>query len=235
MRALRITLIVLLVLAGLFTGADRLAVKLVEDRLEDRLAASQNASGAEVSIKGFPFLTQVAAKRLDAVDARLTGLTARSGEQALRVNEFEIQARDISVSGDFNSAVATSATGTAHLTYQDLTEAADEGVTVAYAGGTAEGEAKVRVTGKVTVPLLNQQLERSTTSTITVEEGDTLRLRADAIPGANVPGLEDLVRNKIDYTRQIDGLPAGVSLTSVTADKDGVDLHFTGQDVSVTG
>ncbi|MBB1242177.1 DUF2993 domain-containing protein [Streptomyces durbertensis] len=234
MRALRITLIVLLVLAGLFTGADRLAVKLVEDRMEDRLAASQNASGAEVSIKGFPFLTQVAAKRLDAVDARLTGLTTQSGGQALRVNEFEIQARDINVSGDFSSAVASSATGTAHLTYRDLTDAADEGITVGYAGETAEGEAKVRVTGKLALPL-NQQFERSTTSTITVENGDTLRLRADAIPGAGVPGLEDLVRRKIDYTRQIDGLPAGVALTSVTADKEGVDLHFTGQDVAVTG
>lgn len=234
MRALRITLIVVLVVVGLFVGADRLALKLVEDRLADELRDSQNAREAEVSINGFPFLTQVASKELDEVDAKLSGVTTKNGERALRVSEFEITARDIKVSDNFATAVAATAEGTAYVTYKDLSAAADREVTVGYGGPAQEGKAKVKVSGKVEVPLIGREVERSTTSTISVEEGDTLRLHADAIPGSELPGIEDLVRKKIDYTRKIDGLPDGVTLNSVEATREGVELNFSGKDVKVT-
>lgn len=235
MRALRITLIVLLVFGGLFVGADRISVKLVEDRLADELKSSQGASGAEVSINGFPFLTQVATKELDDVEAKLTGVTTQSGERALRVHEFEIHARDIKVSSDFSSGIASTAEGTAYVTYKDLSEAAEEGVTVAYGGSSEEGEAKVKVTGTVEVPVVGREVERSTTSTISVENGDTVRLHADSIPGSDLPGIEDVVRKKIDYTRKIDGLPTGVKLNGVRATERGVEISFSGEDVKVTG
>lgn len=235
MRALRITLIVLLVLGGLFVGADRLALKLVEDRLSDELKESQGAGDAEVSINGFPFLTQVATKELDNVEAKLTGLTTRSGERALRVSEFELRGRGIEISGDFSSGVAGSAEGTAFVTYEDLSAAADDGVTVGYGGSASEGEAKVKVTGTIEVPVVGREVERSTTSTISVEGGDTVRLHADSIPGSELPGVEELVRKKIDYTRKIDGLPEGVRLNGVKATRNGVEISFSGQDVKVTG
>lgn len=235
MRALRITLIVLLVVTGLFVGADRLALKLVEDRLADELKTSQSAKKAEVSIRGFPFLTQVAFKELDEVDAKLTGVTTQDGERYLRVNEFEIKARDIKVSDNFSTGIAGTADGTAYVTYKDLTDAAEEEVTVGYGGAAQEGKAKVKVTGKIEVPLIGREVERSTTSTISVENGDTLRLHADAIPGANVPGLEEIIRKRIDYTRKIDGVPDGVTLSAVEATQEGVGLNFSGKDVKVTG
>ncbi|MBU7598177.1 DUF2993 domain-containing protein [Streptomyces sp. P38-E01] len=234
MRALRITLIVLLVFGGLFVGADRISVGLVEDRLAEKLKASQGASEAQVSINGFPFLTQVATKELDDVEAKLTGVTTSDGEKALRVSEFELRARNIEVGGNFSSGVARTAEGTAYLTYEDLSAAAEEGVTVSWGGAAEEGEAKVKVTGSIELPLVGREVERSTTSTVSVENGDTVRLHADAIPGSDLPGIEDIVRKKIDYTRKINGLPAGVELNGVRATKQGVEITFSGEKVNVT-
>lgn len=235
MRALRITLIVLLVVAGLFVGADRLALKLVEDRLSEEIQKTQDASDAEVSVRGFPFLTQVAFKELDEVDAKLTGVTTNDGDRDLRVTEFEIKARDIRISDNFSSGRAQTAEGTAYVTYKDLSRAADREVTIGYGGPAQEGEAKVKVTGTIEVPILGREVERSTTSTVSVEGGDTVRLHADSIPGSDVPGLEDIIRQKIDYTRKIEGLPEGVRLNSVKATRTGLELSFSGEDVKVTG
>ncbi|GAB3676140.1 LmeA family phospholipid-binding protein [Streptomyces sparsus] len=235
MRALRITLIIVLVLGGLFVGADRLAVTLVEDRLVDEVKRAQNAKEATVSIHGFPFLTQIASKELESVDISLTGVTRETAEGSLRVSEFDVEARDIQLADDYSGGVADRATGTALLSYGDLTAAADENVRVEYGGPSTDGEAKVKVTGSVDLPVLDQPVERSTTSTVSVENGDTIRLHADEIPGSDIPGLENLIRERIDYTRKIDGLPSGVRLEKIETSREGVEVHFSGSDVNVTG
>ncbi|MDK1472378.1 DUF2993 domain-containing protein [Streptomyces sp. 549] len=235
MRALRITLIIVFVLGGLFVGADRLAVKLVEDRITDEVRSARDANSVDVSVNGFPFLTQVLAKELESVDIRLSGVTQDIAEGSLRVSEFDVEARDIRLSDDYSGGVADRADGSALLTYEDLTAAAQEGVRVEYGGPAQAGEAKVKVTGSVNVPVLDKPLERSTTSTVSVENGDTVRLRADAIPGSDIPGIEDLIRQRIDYTRTIDGLPDGVRLEKIEANQRGVTVHFSGSDVNVTG
>lgn len=68
MRALRVLLVVLVIFGGLFVAADRVAVNLVEDKAADKIRSSQGLDKTpEVSIKGFPFLTQVAGRSLDEV------------------------------------------------------------------------------------------------------------------------------------------------------------------------
>lgn len=57
-RSVRILLIVLVILGGLFVGADRLAVGFAEDEAAEKLRTSEGLSETpDVSIKGFPFLT----------------------------------------------------------------------------------------------------------------------------------------------------------------------------------
>lgn len=233
MRRLRTVLIIVLVLGGLLVGADRLALKLVEDRMTEELASAQNARSAEVHINGFPFLTQIASKELESVDARLTGVTRETGEGTLRVSEFTLSARNITLLDNFSRAIAGDASGTAHVTYEDLTEVAEEGVRVEYGGETDGDEAKVKVSAGV--ELLGQPVERSTVSTVTVEDGDTIRLRADSVPGEDIPGLENLIRQKIDYTRRIDGLPQGVQLEGLESTRTGLDVEFSGTDVDFSG
>ncbi|WP_432038173.1 LmeA family phospholipid-binding protein [Streptomyces cucumeris] len=228
MRALRITLIVAVILGVLFVAADRIAVSIAESKAADKIKTSQGLTGTpDVSIKGFPFLTQVAGKELDEVDISMEGLTTDAGNgRSVRVSELDAQLHTVGISGDFSSATADRATGTAHISYADLSRAAGPGITVAY---DPSGTNRVKITGS----LLGFSL--TARSTITVVYGDTIKLHARSVPGGSVPGWEEKVRQRTDMERQVEGLPKGMRLDTVKTDKDGMDISVTGQNVELAG
>ncbi|MEU5053413.1 DUF2993 domain-containing protein [Streptomyces sp. NPDC021096] len=235
MRAIRTIVIVAVVLAGLFVAADRAAVYFAENQAAEKIRSSQGLSGTpDVSIKGFPFLTQVAASELEQVDVKLDGITAGTGDRSVKVSGFDAQLHNVRIDSSFSSAVAGRATGTAHLSYEELTKAAgDPGVSVAYGGKDGAGRSQVKVTGKVMV--MGQPLERSVVSTVSVVDGNTVRVRADEVPAQGIPGMERKVREKTDFDRQISGLPKGLKLDKVVTTPTGVDITLTGTDVNLAG
>ncbi|MFE7596823.1 DUF2993 domain-containing protein [Streptomyces sp. NPDC057494] len=228
MRALRILLIVAVVLGGILVGIDRLAVSYAESEASSRVKLSGTKSDSiEVDIKGFPFLTQVADKRFDEVDVTATGVRATAGDKNVRVGELTMALRDVTVTGDWAGAKAGSASGTALISYADLTAASDRGATVAYGG-----DGKLKVTGSVKI--LGRNLTRSVLSTVTVVNGDTLKVRADEVPGAGIPGVEDLVRERTDFERPI-GMIGGMKVEKVAPRPDGLAVMVTGKDVALAG
>lgn len=228
MRALRILLIVAVVLGGVLVGIDRLAVAYAESEAASRVKLSAASSESiEIDIKGFPFLTQVADKRFDEVDVKATGVEATAGSRRIRVEELTAALRDVTVTGDWAGARAGSATGTALISYADLTAAADRGVTVAYGG-----DGKVKVTGGV--EFMGRTLTRSVLSTVTVVNGDTIKVHADEVPGEGIPGVEELVRKRTDFERPI-GMIAGMKVEKVEARPDGLAVAVTGKDVVLAG
>ncbi|MFF7181791.1 LmeA family phospholipid-binding protein [Streptomyces sp. NPDC008121] len=229
MRALRVLLITAVVLGGLFVGVDRLAVSYAESEAADRVRLGPARAGStEVDIKGFPFLTQLMDKRLDDVDVKLTGVQATAGERRIRISELSAALHDVTVTEDYASARAGSATGTALISYADLTAASDSDVTVAYGG-----DGKVKVTGGIEI--LGRKVTRSVLSTVTVTGGDTIRVRADEVPGEGIPGIEGLIRKRTDFDRTIGGLPQGMKLEKVEAREDGVAIAVNGKDVALSG
>lgn len=234
MRALRRGLVVLFVLAVLFVAADRLAVKLAEDEAAERINSAQGVASTtetSVEIKGFPFLTQVAAKELDQVDAELSGIKAKAGGSDVTVSRVDAQLQQVRIGGDYSSAVADEATGTAFVSYADLTKAAHEGVRVSWGGKDDNGKGRVKVSAGIDI--LGQTFERSVTSTVSVSKGDTVELHADKIPGGDIPGLEGAIRERIDFARKIAGLPPGLDLERVEATKKGIELSVSGRDVEL--
>ncbi|ORT58903.1 DUF2993 domain-containing protein [Streptomyces sp. CB03238] len=230
MRALRILLITAVILGGLFTIADRLAVNYAESEAAERIRANQGLAGApDVSIKGFPFLTQVMGKELDQVDVTLTGVEASAGGRKVRVTEMKAALKNVRLKNNFSTAVAASASGTARISYADLGKASGEDVTVGYGGS-----GKVKVTGSVDVPVLGS-VTRSVLSSVSLVGGDTIRVRADKVPGEGIPGVEERIRERTDFDRQVGGLPAGLKLTKVEATPDGVVVTVTGTDVVLAG
>lgn len=229
MRALRILLIVLVVLGGAFVAVDRAAVYFAESEAEGRVRITGGSAGStDVSIKGFPFLTQVAGSRFDQVDVKLTGIRASAGGRAIRISEMRAQLHDVTLGSGYSSATAARATGTAVVNYEDLTSAANDGVAVEYGG-----DGKVKVTG--TVDILGRPVSRSVLSTVTLVDGRTVRVHADKVPGEGIPGLEDLVRGQTDFEREIGGLPDGLKLEKVEVTRDGLEISVTGSDVALTG
>ncbi|MFI8999086.1 DUF2993 domain-containing protein [Streptomyces sp. NPDC053541] len=225
MRALRMVLIVAVVLGGLLVGADRIAASYAESEAADgvRIGAVRPES-TDVDIKGFPFLTQAAGRSFDEVEVRFTGVQAMAGGRPVRIGEMTATLHDVSLTGDYAIERAGSADGTALISYPDLAAASGREAQVAYGG-----DGKLKVTGGVRI--LGRTVTRSVLSTVTLVNGDTIRVRADRVPGEGIPMLEDAVRAKTDFDRRIEGLPKGMRLTKVEARENGLVVTVTGRDV----
>ncbi|WP_406252611.1 DUF2993 domain-containing protein [Streptomyces atratus] len=227
MRALRILLVIVVVLGGIFVAVDRAAVYFAESEAAGRIRITDATIGStDVSIKGFPFLTQIAADQLDEVDVEITGIETAANGRRLRISRMNAALHDVKLADDYSSATATRATGTAVISYEDLTEAASDGVAVEYGGNN-----KVKVTG--TVDVLGNPISRSVLSTVTLVDGHTLRVHADKVPGEGIPGLEGLVRQKTDFDREVGGLPGGLKLQKIQPTADGLEISVTGTDVKL--
>lgn len=234
MRATRRSLIVLVVLGALFVGADRLAVYLAEQEAADRIRSSEGLAGAEsvnVEINGFPFLTQVLERNLDDVDVELTGMTAGTGEREITVTRMRATLTDVRIGDGFSSATADKATGTASISYAELNEIAPPGVQVSYAGADRAARNQVKI--KVGIEIFGRELEipEPVYSTVEVSGDHQLKLRADAVPGASIPGAEAEVRSRVDFTTGVRGLPYGISLDKAEVTKKGVSFTLSGNDV----
>jgi hypothetical protein len=227
MRVARILLIVVVILGGLFVVADRIAVHVAENKAAERAQASEGLnSKPKVSIGGFPFLTQVAGGSLHDVKITANDIAAGDGGQSVRIQSFEADLHGVKLSGAFTRAVADTADGKAFLTYADLTKAAPQGITVGYGGTDKDGRAMVKVTGSV------QGAHLSVLSQLSVRGADGIGLRAEGLPKAfTALGLEDQVRQLIDFTIQLNHLPAGISLTDLTTGPDGISVAAKGKDV----
>ncbi|MFE7584273.1 DUF2993 domain-containing protein [Streptomyces gardneri] len=228
MRALRILLIVAVVLGGVLIGIDRLAVAYAESEAASRVKLSgAQSDSVEVDIKGFPFLTQVMDKRFGEVEVVAKGVETTAGSRKVKISELTADLRDVTVTGDWAGARAGSASGTALISYADLTAASDREATVAYGG-----DGKLKVTGGVEI--MGRTLTRSVLSTVTIVNGDTIKVRADEVPGEGIPGVEELVRKRTDFERPI-GLIAGMKVEKVEATPEGLAVAVSGKDIALAG
>ncbi|MFI5823861.1 DUF2993 domain-containing protein [Streptomyces rishiriensis] len=245
MRALRILLVVVVVLGGLFVLADRLAVNFAEGEVADKLKSREGlAATPDVSIKGFPFLTQVVGGSLDDVEIGIDGYEAATGTsgRTIRIGGLQADMKGVEFSGDYSSATASSATGTASITYAELLKAAKseptrviQGVTADVIGLSDGGNGKIKVAVQATV--LGTKLPQPVyvLSTVTVE-GDTVRVHADSIPSfGGVQAAENEVRSITDFQQKIDDLPGGIKLDKVVAAKNGVEISVKGSNVRLAG
>ena len=246
MRALRILLIVMAILAGIFVVIDRIAVNIAEGEAADRLKATENlATTPDVSINGFPFLTQLAGGTLDEVEVGIEDYEAGTGDGAkkIRIADLRADMHGVDFSTDFSSAVADSATGTATIAHDDLLKTAKSepgrvapGITARVVGLSDGGNGKVKVEVEATV--LGTKLPKpvAVLSSVAVVDGDTVRVKADAVPEfGGVQIVESSLRQITDFEQRIDGLPGGIRLDKVEAAQDGVEITVKGSDVRLVG
>ena len=242
MRGLRIFLIIVVVLGGIFVAVDRIAVNVAENKAADKIRSSQGLNSTpDVSIKGFPFLTQVLASKLDEVDVKLSGITATAQGRSVQLTEVRAELKDVTINSSFSSAIAADATGSARISYADLTKSAPKGATLSYAGAERAAKGQVKVTGNIadllagtgaSVPESLKALPPlSTYSTVSFVGGNQVRLHAENLPSL----VESRLRKVVDYNLKIDGLPSSIKLEKTSAAEDGVEFTGTGRDVSLAG
>ncbi|MFJ9347065.1 DUF2993 domain-containing protein [Streptomyces sp. NPDC101237] len=245
MRALRIFLIVVVILGVLFVVVDRVAVHFAEGEAAGKLKTTEGlASDPDVSIEGFPFLTQVAGGTLDDVRVGIKDYDASTGTagRTIRIQDLKADMKGVTFTGDYSSATARTATGSALIPYAELlknvdTEPTDLGLgfTGRVVGLADGGNGKIKVTLDITVPGVNAHQKVDLVSTVAVKN-DSVQVHADNLPKlAGVSLIEDRFRQASDFQQAIDKLPGGIRLDKVEAAADGVEIGVTGSNVRLAG
>jgi hypothetical protein len=242
MRALRILLIFVVIVGGLFVIADRVLVGFAEDKAADKLRSSEGlASTPSVDIKGFPFLTQVAGGSLDDVEIGIKDYEAKSGSDSIRIADLNAEMHGVKFDSSYSSATADSATGTARISYDELLKAVRKqdpapvapGITAEIAGLSYGGASKVKVALSVKTPI--GTLHPTVLSELQVK-GGKVSARADSLPKVGALDMaEGRVRAVTDFQQAIDDLPAGIALDKVEAVTDGVEITVKGSDLKLVG
>ncbi|MCN9244174.1 DUF2993 domain-containing protein [Streptomyces sp. RY43-2] len=255
MRALRILLITAVILGGLLAIGDRVAVHFAEGVVADQIKSHENLSTTpDVSINGFPYLTQLAAGELDDVEIGIKSYEAATDEgggaggggagggEKIRIDDLNARMKGVRFSGNFSSVTATEATGTARVTYDELLKTAKSeatqvapGVTARVVGLSDGGNGKIKVAVEATV--LGAKLPRPVyvLSSLEVRDGE-VKVHADALPrfgGIQLP--ESRIRGITDFRQKIEGLPYGIRLDKVEAAEDGVEITVKGSDIKLAG
>ncbi|MDQ0808394.1 hypothetical protein QFZ63_000108 [Streptomyces sp. B3I7] len=241
MRTLRILLIGVAILGVLFVVADRVAVGFVEDEVASRLKTTQRlTSTPDVSIKGFPFLTQIAFGDLTDVKLTVAHYGADTGDgnrPSIRIDDLKAHIKGVRFSSDYNSATATTLTGTATIPYGELLKAAQSKPTHIVAGVTARvvglsdgGNGKIRAGVEFRTPLGTQIY--GVVSSISVT-GDEVKIHADNLPKLVNSLAEKQLRSITDFRQRIDQLPSGMKVDRVRASKYGVEIAVRGSNVEL--
>ncbi|MFJ9697136.1 DUF2993 domain-containing protein [Kitasatospora sp. NPDC101183] len=229
----------LAVLGGLLVGADRIAVGVAEDEAADRIAKSGRMNQKpDVTIEGFPFLTQALSKELDDVRISSDGLTVGDGRQQVALHAFQAKLSGVKVSDGLNSATVDRGTGSGVISYADLSQLLPPANQLVSGkvpiGGSSRFSLSYGGPGKVKASLgslpVGEGTVHSKGNTITVD-GFRLSGLAGALAGAS--GQEPA-----PLSVTLDSLPAGLNLADkdgATPVEDGLRLAFDAKGVQLLG
>ncbi|MFF5295553.1 LmeA family phospholipid-binding protein [Paractinoplanes globisporus] len=238
-----ITFIVLLLIVGaLLAVADRVAASYAERTISDRVAqqvADQKGTSEQpdVTIEGFPFLTQVARGLYHEIKIELADFSGPAGEgRTIRMKLLDVRANDVRAplstirSGD-GQITAGTVTGTGLIDYAQIGQLIGQpGVTL--------GEQNGKLVGSAPVQVLGQTVKVSATAAIKVN-GDTVQVsfsdvKAEGLPdNALVRGLVNSYVQKLAFNLKVPALPLNLKLKSVEPQADGLKITAGATDVAL--
>jgi len=217
-RAVIIFLVTLVVLLGLFVIADRVAVRYADNKFASQVQTQGGLSNKPtVNIEGFPFLTQLAARKFNEV--QLTAANEKAGPVV--IENLHATMHGMQLIDGFSSAKVQSLNGTGLITYASLAKAADvPGLKISQLNSTE---------AKVTIDL--GFISGSGVARVTKVGPNKINIAvvsAGGIPLSALGGLNNM-------TITIPGLPMGINLQSITMTPEGIQVHITGQNVTLSG
>ena len=212
--------ITLLVIVLVLVGGDRAAKAYAEDRMASQVQSSLALSGKpNVTIQGFPFLTQVAARTFNTVDVNASNETAGPGGQ-LQIASLTATLHGMHIHGT-NSATVDQFTASALVTFTALAHAGGipQGITLSPAGPNQL---------KATVDILGF----SSDATAKVTQVGSNKINVKITDFGGVPA--DVLGSLTDFTFSIPKLPAGVKIQSISVTQQGLRVTATGQNTTLS-
>jgi hypothetical protein len=222
---------VVIVLAVLLVIADRVALVVAERQIAEKVQSSQSLDHRpSVTIEGFPFLTQVVANHYPTVRLTAQNLMVGNDDRRVRLADLDAQLRDVRTIDNFSGASVQTASGTALLSYPELSRAL--GVTVGYAGGG-------RVQASSSVEVLGQTVTGTASAEVGVVGGDELTFSSVRVgvpqAGISLPKqLTDQFSSIFANKLSLRGLPFHLAIQRLVAAADGVRISATARELTLS-
>ena len=232
-RGLRNTIIVVLALIVLLILADRGAVLYAQNQVAQQFKEQGGFEGTpSVSIKGFPFLTQVIAHNIHEIT--ITSDKIKAGP--VTITNLDADITDVKLNGAFTAGTIGHLDGQALIPFSGLTSALGgalggggglgdlgdlaSGVTIKSAGGN-----KIKASFDLLV------FSGSATLKVTREPGNKIHIQLISSSG----DLPSEVTNQLkDLTVPIPALPLGMKIQRIQVNANGISIHVTGANVKFT-
>ena len=208
-----VVVIVLVVLLGVFVIGDRVAKAYTENRVAQQMQSQGfNGTKPNVSISGFPFLTQLIGRDFHNVDISAD----KVDEGPVQITSLNATLQNVRINKSFSGGTVDYLAGTALITFAALVKAAGvPSVSVSAAGGH---EIKIAVDLNVI----------SGTAIARVTQVGGNKIQVQVISAEGIPA--DLL-DPLNFTVTVPNLPLGMTIQNVTISSQGVIIHVTGTNV----
>jgi hypothetical protein len=219
-RVWTVLITVLILLVALVVAADRIAVAYAQNMIASKIQTQADLSAKpSVSIKGFPFLTQVIARDIRQVDISASNVS----EAKLTISSISATATGVHINSSFNGATIDQINGTALITYSSLQNVLQiPGATIAPdpSGGT----------NAVTI---SEGSLASATGHVVLTGPNRVTVQISSLGG--LAGLLSGAFNSASsYDLTIPTLPVGLKVTGLSTTSQGVELQASAHDTSLS-
>ena len=211
-----ILVIVLLAILGLLLGLDRAAAAITADRIAAKLQTEGFPAEPNVTVEGFPFLTQVIRHHLDGVK-----VTAPRFPVGAVTASIDVHATDITLDSGYQSGTIAQVNGTGLITFASLAKlpglAAVPGLKI-----SSDGPHMVKLSANLAI------LAATAIARVKLASPHEIVLRlvsASGVPAA----LLDPIRH---LAVQIPALPLGLTVQLVAVGPQGVLIRVFGSNAS---
>jgi hypothetical protein len=248
-RSLVVLVVLVIVLGGLFVVADRVAANVAESRIADQAATEMrnrditSAQEPDVSVGGFPFLTQVLAGKYEKITIKI----AQPKINNVQLNELDVVANTVradaqSVLKGTGDVVADKITGTATISWENVRPL------LQLAGlprGVDPSKAELKVVSnqvqlRVPFKINGQNFAVTAKGTLIVNSGE-VQIRLDEVgsdAGAAPPFVQSLIKQ---YQKQLTArikipvLPFKLVVNKVESSPSGLLMIASGDNVKLSG
>jgi hypothetical protein len=213
-------LITLIVIIVILVVGDRAAKAYTENQMASQFQSSLSLSGKpHVTIQGFPFLTQLAARDFRTVNVNASNETAGPGGQ-LEIASLTATLNGMHIHG-LNSVTIDQFNASALITFTALAQAGGipQGITLA-PDGPNQIKANIDILG----------FSSSATAQVTQTGNSKINVKITDFGG--IPA--DVLGSAADFTISIPKLPAGVTIQSISVTQQGLRITVTGHNTTLS-
>jgi hypothetical protein len=225
-RPLGTLLIVVIVLLGLLVAADFVARAVAQDKFASEIQSHGFPKKPDVSIQGFPFLTQLVSRDIQQVNIR----SADVPEGPVTIKSMNFVLNGLHLNSGYSGGTVDTLTGSVFITFPELANALTSqagalGSLVGSAGLTLTAASSDEVKASITVLVLSA----SATWRVTAVDGNKIHVQLVSSSGLP-PSLLGSVSN---ITLRLPALPLSVSLKSVSVTPAGVTGQLAGSNLQL--